>query len=108
MTVLLTALSALEVLSLAGALVYFLTRIVGTLGRIGGSADSYLAKIAFGVSAIERQTSHLAPQVSRLNRELAALADKLAVVDGHLEATARALGSPSPITHHPSPDEGSP
>lgn len=84
----LTLLSALQVLVFAGALIAFLRRIVSGLERIGGSPTSSLAKVSFGVRAIEKETGHLGPQVARLNEGLTALGAKLAVVDGHLETVA--------------------
>ncbi len=88
MKVWLTVLSALEVLVFVGALIRFLVRIVDSLERIGGAPGSSLAKVGFGVRAIEKETSHLGPQVLQLNAGLTALADKLGVVDGHLAAVA--------------------
>jgi hypothetical protein len=95
MIVRLMILTVLEVLAFAGALVAYLQRIVSTLERIGGKADSYLAKIAFGVRAIEKETSHLAPQVTQLNQSLVTLAGKLGAVDDHLSAVADALSPDS-------------
>mgnify|MGYP001500633317 CR=1 FL=1 len=92
MMVRLALLSALEVLAFAGALVGFLRRIDATLERIGGSPTSYLAKISFGVRAIEKETSHLAPQVTQLNQGLTTLGGKLDVVDDHLRAVVQTLG----------------
>lgn len=92
MIIWLTILSALQVLAFVGALVAFLRRIVATLERIGGLPTSYLAKISFGVRAIEKETSHLAPQVRQLNVGLTALRDKLGGVDGHLRSVAHTLG----------------
>ena len=91
MTVRLTVLSALQVLAFAGALVAFLRRIVAALERIGGSPSSSLAKVSFGVRAIEKETSHLGPQVTRLNEGLTSLAGKLAVVEGDLGTVAEKL-----------------
>jgi len=87
----LTILSALEVLAFAGALVYFLSRIVRALESIGGSPNSYLARLGYGVRAIDKETSYLAPQVTQLNAGLTTLADNLGVVDGHLASVAGAL-----------------
>lgn len=87
----LTILTALEVLALVGALIAFLGRIVAGLERIGGSPTSYLAKVSFGVRAIERETSHLGPQVTQLNQGLTVLAGKLGLVDQHLGAVAGKL-----------------
>ena len=91
MRVRLTLFSALEVLAFVGALVYFLGRILKALESIGGSANSYLARLGYGVRAIEKETSHLAPQVTQLNAGLTTLAGNLGVVDGHLAAVAKAL-----------------
>ena len=73
------------------ALIAFLERIVTGLERIGGAPDSSLGKVRFGVRAIEKETSHLAPQVIQLNAGLTALAGKLSVVDDHLAAVATRL-----------------
>ncbi len=91
MAVRLTILSALEVLAFVGALIAFLGRIVSALERIGGSPTSSLAKVSFGVRAIEKETSHLAPQVTQLNQGLIALGGKLTAVDTHLGTVAEKL-----------------
>ena len=91
MNVRLTVLSALQVLAFAGALIAFLGRIVAALERIGGSPSSSLAKVSFGVRAIEKETSHLGPQVIQLNAGLTSLAGKLTVVDGHLGTVVEQL-----------------
>jgi len=91
MTIRLTILSALQVLAFVGALIALLGRIVSTLERIGGSPTSSLARVSFGVRAIEKETSHLAPQVTQLNQGLIALGGKLRVVDSHLGTVAGAL-----------------
>ncbi len=90
---LLTFVTALAVLALVAVLVLFLTRIVATLDSISGepsgysSRQSYVGKIAFGVRAIEMQTSHLGPEVTQLNAGLSAAADGLRSIDGHLVRT---------------------
>ncbi len=89
----LLVLTVLEILAFVWALVAFLTRISHALERIGGWPTSYLAKISFGVRAIEKETSHLGPQVMQLNRELDGLAHKLAAVDGQLAGVGRALAA---------------
>ncbi len=93
MTVRLTILSALQVLAFVGALIAFLGRIVAALERIGGSPSSSLAKVSFGVRAIEKETSHLGPQVTQLNQGLIALGGKLTVVDTHLGSVAERLAA---------------
>jgi hypothetical protein len=91
MAVLLAVLSALEILTFVGALVAYLARITRALEAIGGKADSSLAKLAFGLRAIEKETSHLAPQVTQLNAGLTSLGGKLGVVDDRRQAVAEAL-----------------
>lgn len=90
MSVLLAVLTALLVLVLVGALVYYLNQIIGALENIGGGPKGYskrlsnLGKIAFGVRAIERETGHLAPEVTHLNASLMQAAEGLRSIDGHL------------------------
>lgn len=94
---LLMVLTMVAVLLLVAVLVAFLTRIIAALESIGGEPvgyswrSSYLGKIAFGVRAIETQTGHLGPEVTKLNAGLAAAADGLGSIDGHLERTIEAV-----------------
>jgi len=94
---LLMVLTVVAVLLLVGVLVYFLTRIIAALESIGGEPVGYgwrsssLGKIAFGVRAIETQTGHLGPEVTKLNAGLKAAADGLISIDGHLERTIEAV-----------------
>jgi hypothetical protein len=97
--VLLTVLSALAVVALFGALVFYLIQIIQALESIGGetprgysSESSYLSKIAFGVRAIEQQTGHLGPEVTRLNESLSQAAEGLRSIDDHLGKTIEAAG----------------
>jgi hypothetical protein len=90
--------SALEVLAFAGTLVYFLLRIVKALESIGGSPNSYLARLGYGVRAIEKETSHLAPQVTQLNTGLSMVADNLKQVDTHLHTVAHALSESKEVS----------
>ncbi|MBA2376733.1 MAG: hypothetical protein M3494_01535 [Actinomycetota bacterium] len=99
MTVLLMTLSALGVVVLFGALVFYLVRIIEALESIGGSSPrgyshgtSYLSKIAFGLRAIEKETSHLGLEVTRLNEGLTQAAGGLKSIDGHLVRTIEAAG----------------
>lgn len=94
----LTILSALEVLTFVGALVYFLYRIIIALEHIGGHPDSSLAKLRFGIRAIETETSHLAPQVTQLNQSLKTLAEKLGTGDAHLKRVAEALSGEKEVS----------
>lgn len=89
--VLLTVLTILLVLSLVAVLVGFLVAIIGELEAIGGHPDSLLARVRWGVRAIERQTDALEPQVTKLNGALGELDDGLADVAGHVGGLVDAL-----------------
>ncbi len=85
--ILFTVLTALLVLAFLVALAYALLKICQVLESIGGVPISYLAKLRLGLRAIERETSHLPPQVEALNAGLTAVAGNLMVVDDHLRNT---------------------
>jgi hypothetical protein len=93
----LALLSALGVAALFLALALFLRAISRTLEEIGGPAShfvapaNYLAKIRFGVRAIERETDALAPQVTRLNAGLTAVRDGLRAIDANLAGLIAAV-----------------
>lgn len=87
----LTVLTALLVLTFFAVLAYALTKISSTLNSIGGTPTSYLAKLRFGLRAIEKETSHLAPQVIKVNAGLTQIAGGLASVDKHLVGTIDAV-----------------
>lgn len=91
MILLLTLLTALEVLALVAVLVTYLVAITRVLERIGGTPTSLLAKIRLGVRAIEQETAALAPEVTRLNEGLGAIAGGLKAVDDHLAGTVAAV-----------------
>lgn len=91
MVVLLTVLTALLVLVFFGVLAYALTKISTALESIGGKPTSYLAKLRMGLRAIEKETSHLAPQVIKVNAGLTQIAGGLASVDKHLVGTIDAV-----------------
>lgn len=91
MVVLLTLLSALLVLVFFGVLAYALVKISAALESIGGKPTSYLAKLRMGLRAIEKETSHLAPQVTKINAGLTQIASGLASVDKHLVGTIAAV-----------------
>jgi hypothetical protein len=87
-----TVLTALLVLAFFGVLAYALVKIARTLESIGGNPTSYLAKLRLGLRAIEKETSHLAPNVVQLNGGLAEIAGGLVSVDKHLVGTIAAVG----------------
>jgi len=72
-------------------LVVNLTKIIDTLGKIGGNADSFLSKLRLGLRAIETETGHLPVQVTKLNGNLGTIAEGLQGVDGHLTKTIDAV-----------------
>ena len=89
--VLLTVLTALLVLVFFAVLAYALVQISATLRSIGGTPTSYLAKLRLGLRAIEKETSHLAPQVIKVNAGLTQIAGGLQSVDEHLVGTINAV-----------------
>lgn len=97
-----TILTVVLVLALVAVLVVGVTKIIVTLERVGGGSMSYmgenmgdrlsgLAKIRWGLRAIEHQTSAIEPQVSRLNEGLVGLDDALGEVETGLEGLVEAL-----------------
>ena len=89
--VLLTFLTALLVLVFFVVLAYALVKISQALESIGGTPTSYLAKLRMGLRAIERETSHLAPNVVKVNAGLTQIAGGLVAVDKHLVGTIAAV-----------------
>ena len=89
--VLLTLLTAALVLVFFVVLAYALMKISTALEHIGGTPTSYLAKLRLGLRAIEKETSHLAPNVIRINAGLKQIAGGLASVDKHLVGTINAV-----------------
>ena len=87
MIVLLTLLSCLAALALLGVVAVYLVRILHALEGIGGTPTSYLAKIRFGLRAIETETSHLQPQAAALTAGLHKLDAGLREVERDLGAT---------------------
>ena len=88
---LLTILTIALVLVLVGALVFYLIQIIAALEAIGGRPDSLLAKVRWGVRAIERMTDPIGPEVTKLNEGLGAVGSGLGEIRGNLEGIAGAL-----------------
>jgi len=91
MFIFLTILTALVVVVFFGSLAVYLALIARTLEAIGGSPDSFLAKLRLGLRAIEKETSHLPVEVTKLNAGLTAVAAGLQQVDLHLVGTIEAV-----------------
>lgn len=89
--ILLTVLTSVLVLTFFTVLAYGLGKISATLESIGGTPVSYLAKLRLGLRAIEKETSPLAPQVTKINAGLTQIASGLASVDRHLIGTIEAV-----------------
>lgn len=74
------------------ALALYLRAINRELESIGGPATrffrpvNYLSKIRLGLRAIEVETSHIAPQATKLNDTLSSIRDGLRAIDGSLGA----------------------
>ena len=66
MMLLLTLLTAVLVLVFFIILAVALVRISRVLESIGGTPTSFLAKLRFGLRAIEKETSHLNPRCCKL------------------------------------------
>lgn len=89
--VLLTVLTIVLVLLLVGVLVGSLLLLIAELEAIGGDPDSLLARVRWGVRAIEKQTSALGPQVTRLNDALERADEGLGSIRGHVVGVVDAL-----------------
>lgn len=91
MLLLLTILAALAVVALVVMLAGYLIAIIRVLESIGGSNTSWLAKIRWGVRAIDTETAALPPQVIQLNQGLIAVSGGLQAIDASLGATIAAV-----------------
>ena len=89
--VLLVTLTCLAAVLLLVVVAVNLVRIIHALEWIGGTPVSWLAKIRFGLRAIETQTGLLAPLVTNLNTGLGALDGGLRQVENDLSAAVTAL-----------------
>ena len=89
--VLLTLLTAVLVLVFFVVLAVALVYISRALESIGGTPTSVLAKLRLGLRAIEKETSHLTPQVLQVNAGLSQIAAGLGSVDKHLVGAIAAV-----------------
>lgn len=74
MTGLLVTLTIIEIVVVLLVLVYYLLRIAASLRRTA----AVLAKVSFGVRAIETQCNVIGPSVTTVNEQLAGVATALA------------------------------
>jgi hypothetical protein len=98
MIILLTLVSVALIAIFFAVLVIGVILIAGTLEQIGGGRSSFysgrlsdLGRIAFGVRAIEQQTSHLGPSLTRLNESLTRTGEGLGRIDATLAEATEAL-----------------
>lgn len=87
-TTTLVVLTVLEVVILVAALAFFLVVLTRRLRSISGN----LARIAFGVRAVETQVSVLGPGVTRINGTLAEINGALPQVAQRAEELAAGTG----------------
>lgn len=85
MQILLMLITILAVVALVIVLLTYLSAILKLLKSIGGTGDSFLAKLRLGLRAIETETGHLPTEVTKLNGGLSDTRDGLAQVNQTLE-----------------------
>ena len=90
-SVLLMALTSLGAVALFVALAIYVLHIARTLEAIGGDPDSYLAKITFGVRAIEAETAPLPPGIDQLNAGMTQARDGLGQISADLDGVLAAV-----------------
>ncbi len=86
MTALLVVLTVLEIALVVVVLVFYLVAIARSLRRTALT----LAKVSFGVRAIETQCEAIGPSVSEINERLPVVRDALADLTGLAEGRAAA------------------
>ena len=85
MRVLLIVLSAAEILLVISVLAFYLWRIAMSLRVTAAN----LAKVTYGVRAIETQCASIGPSVLKVNGQLRIIADALDGIAGKAEALGR-------------------
>ncbi len=89
--ILLTTLTAILVLVFFVVLAAGLVHISRALECVGGTPTSFLAKLRLGLRAIDKETSHLTPQVLQVNAGLSQIAGGLVSADQHLVGAIAAV-----------------
>ena len=74
------------------ALAAYVLKIVYVLEAIGGNPTSYLAKIAFGVRAIDAETKPLVAGIDDLNAGMVQARDGLVQISKDLDDVLAAVG----------------
>ena len=91
MRVWLTVLSVVEILVLVAALAFYLARISRSLAR----SAAHLAKVTFGVRAIEQQCASIGPSVTKINSQLLIISGALDGLATKAERLGAAAGGPA-------------
>ena len=81
---LMVLLSCLVALIFLAVVAWALIQINTQLAAIGGTPESFLAKLRLGLRAIEKQTSHLPPKVGEINTVLSSIKGGLPVLASNL------------------------
>ena len=81
---LMVLLSCLVALIFLAVVAWALIQINTQLAAIGGTPESFLAKLRLGLRAIEKQTSHLPPMVGEINTVLSSIKGGLPVLASNL------------------------
>ena len=81
---LMVLLSCLVALIFLAVVAWALIQINAQLAAIGGTPESFLAKLRLGLRAIEKQTSHLPPMVGEINNVLSSIKGGLPVLASNL------------------------
>ena len=81
---LMVLLSCLVALIFLAVVAWALIQINTQLAAIGGTPESFLAKLRLGLRAIEKQTSHLPPMVGEINIVLSSIKGGLPVLASNL------------------------
>ncbi len=77
-------LSCIVTLAFLAVVAWALIQINHQLAAIGGTPESFLAKLRLGLRAIEKQTSHLQPLLEQTNSVLVSIKGGLPVLAGNL------------------------
>ena len=81
---LMVLLSCLVTLIFLAVVAWALIQINNHLAAIGGTPESFLAKLRLGLRAIEKQTSHLPPLLEQTNTVLASIKGGLPILANNL------------------------
>lgn len=90
MEVALLLLTVFAALLLLGVVARFVVAITAVVEHFGSGSDCDLAKIGWGVRAIDRETAILPSGIAELNQQLRLIRDGLAAIDRSVVAATQA------------------